>query len=150
TAGPTNQAPTVSGPTSFSLAANQTISGSVFFQQNGFSWSDSDGSVTTLRLHDAIAGQGFFMYAGTNESGVSSFDVPVSNLSQLSYVTGSVAGSNSFSIEVIDNGGKVGNELITTANVTAGPTNQAPTVSGPTSFSLAANQTISGSVFFQQ
>ena len=110
-----SQALSVTGPTTFSLAANQTISGAQFFQQNGIIWG---GSVATIRLHDTIVGQGFFKLGGVSKAGVQTFDVAVQNLSQLTYETGAVGGSNQFSIEVLDSAGNASNALLTTATVT--------------------------------
>ena len=115
--GPINSPPTVGGPSSFSVSANQSISAQTLFSQSGITWSDSDGQVTSIRINDAITGQGHFVYQGQSLEGLSNIDVPISNLNQLSYVTDSTVGSNSFSIQAVDNSGALSLQHIFTANV---------------------------------
>lgn len=118
TSGPvTNLPPTILGPHSLTVQSGQPIRGDQFFQQNGIVWQDADGSVVSVRINDAHVAQGHFELNGASLAGQAGVVVPLSQLTQLFYVPGPIAGSNPFTIEAIDNAGAVSAEFAVTANV---------------------------------
>jgi hypothetical protein len=134
--GATNQAPTISGPSSVSKATNES-----FTFTSLISASDVDGTVAQYRFSDSMAGAGHLELGGV----AAPFTVAAANLGEVVYHTGAFAGSNSITIEAIDNLGKTSSSLLTmTINVgtggTGGTGNQAPTISGPASVSKSINE----------
>jgi murein DD-endopeptidase MepM/ murein hydrolase activator NlpD len=121
-----NQAPTISGPTSISRTVNQTISFTSLIGAN-----DPDGSVAQYRFSDTTPGtdNGYLTLNGSHISGTS-VTVAASNLGNVGYFTGTVAGSNAIAIEAIDNLGLVSPDyLITTISIMG---QQGPDTAGQT------------------
>jgi hypothetical protein len=137
-----NQAPTISGPSSVSISTGQVVAASTLFTGA----SDPDGTIAKYRFSDATPGAGYLALNGVKIG--SSVDVTVAQLSQLTYVAGTTAGSNAIVIEAIDNLGLDSNDLTVTVNVVAATANRAPTITGPSSVSISTGQVVAASTLF--
>ncbi|HZO47325.1 MAG TPA: hypothetical protein VFB68_15625 [Xanthobacteraceae bacterium] len=134
---PANQAPTISGPSTVNQSTNQSFSFTSLISGN-----DQDGTVAQYKFSDTTPGAGHLRLNGVQISGTT-VTVSAANLSQVTYFTGTSAGSNQIAIEAIDNLGLASPNFLTmTINVSA-PANQAPTISGPSTVNQGTNQSFS-------
>jgi hypothetical protein len=125
--GAPNIAPTLVGPSTFSRLTHTRLALGDMLETGLLDAQDPDGFVVSYRFTDTTAGQGYIEIGGVRMSGTS-VTVLQENLSTVGYNTGTSAGIDGITIEVIDGEGLASTPLALTINVL----NRPPMIDGPT------------------